>query len=128
MHDGCSANEGPEEAHHEVNGVIRRQDAEVTNARRKRINGGERNALFEVVLVRHQAAFGTAASAGRIDDRRQVLSCARYEGWFSAPRELFPSRGASELGALGRLGHQDSFHVRCCGTALGLAQLAPDWI
>jgi len=128
MHDRCSANERPEEAHHEVNGVIRRQDAEVTNARRKRIDRSERNALFEVILVRQQAAFGTAAGAGRIDDASHVLACARNEGWFAAPLELFPSLGASEIGARGRFGHQDSLHIRGCGAALGHAQLAPDWI
>src|SRR5271157_586798 len=63
MHYGRPANERPEETNHEVDGVIRRQDAEVAHAWRKRIKGGESDALLEIILVRHHAAFGTAAGA-----------------------------------------------------------------
>ena len=63
MHYRRAANERAEEANHEIDSVIRRQDAEVAHARRKRIKRGERDALLEIIFVRHHAAFGAAAGA-----------------------------------------------------------------
>ena len=63
MHYRRTANEGAEETNHEIDRVIRRQDAEVAHTRRKRIERSERDALLEIIFVRHHAAFGTAAGA-----------------------------------------------------------------
>src|SRR5712664_4497230 len=61
MYDRCAASERCETAHHDIDGMVGRQDTEVAHARPERINRSERDALLQIVLVRHHAAFGTAA-------------------------------------------------------------------
>src|SRR5882672_12049617 len=77
MHHRRTADEGPEEADHEVDRMIGGQDAEVAKVGSERIERGERNALFHIIFVSHHAALGAAASAGGIHDRCYVLTCAR---------------------------------------------------
>src|SRR5689334_25189386 len=53
MHDGGATGERPEESHHEIDGVVCRQDAEVTHSGPKRIQRCQSDALLQVILVRH---------------------------------------------------------------------------
>src|SRR5277367_918824 len=128
MHYCRSANERTEEAHHEIDGVIRRENTEITNARRERINRSERDALLEVIFVRHHAAFGATAGARGIDDARRVIPRARSEGCFARTAKLFPALSAAEFGIGGRLSHQNSLYFCCSRAAFGDAQLAPNGI
>src|SRR5580693_7843330 len=98
MHHRCPTNERSKETDHEIDGVIRRQNAQVTHARRKRINGCECDALLEVILVRHHAAFGAAAGARRIYDACHIFARALNEDWLAAASELLPALRASEIG------------------------------
>src|SRR5712692_6289482 len=53
MHDRRSARERPEKTDHEIDGMVGRQNTEVTHSRPERINRGECDALLQIILVRH---------------------------------------------------------------------------
>ena len=84
MHDCGAANERTEKADHEIDRVIRGKNAEVTEPGRERIERSERDALLEIILVRHHAAFGNATGAGGVDDRGDIFARARHERRFDA--------------------------------------------
>ena len=48
MDDGCATSEGPEKADHEIDGVVRRKDAEVAHAGPEGIERGEGHTLLEI--------------------------------------------------------------------------------
>ena len=79
MHDGGAAGEGANETDHEINRVIRGENAEIAHAGPKGIERRERNALLEIIFVRQDAAFRASAGAGRIDDAGRVFALARGE-------------------------------------------------
>src|SRR5437764_3223593 len=66
MHDTGSADKWPNETHHEINGMIRRQDTEVFHSRPKWIPSRQRSALLQIVFMREDAALGAAARPGGI--------------------------------------------------------------
>src|SRR5581483_2903566 len=111
MDDAGAADEGPEEAHHEVNGVIRGKNAQITHARPEGINRRERDALFEIVLVRHHAALRPAARAGGIDNWGESAAAARDEKRLGRRTELFPTKRAAEFDWWS-FRDQDFSHVR----------------
>ena len=98
MHDAGPANERPDEAHHEIDGVIGRQNAQISNSRPKRIPGSQRLALFEIIFVRENATLRAAAGARGIDDAGGVftLACDTNVGLALAP-EIFPAERAGEI-------------------------------
>src|SRR5580693_8849428 len=128
MHDRGAARERPEESDHEVDRVIRGQDAEVAHTWPKRIKRGERDALFEVIFVRHHAAFGTAARAGRIDDAGYFFARAWNECWFAAAAKFFPALSATEVSVRWCFRHENGAQVRRGRAARSYAQLPPNRI
>jgi hypothetical protein len=78
--------------------VIGGEDAEVADAGPELIKRSERDALFEIIFVGHQAALGTAAGSGGIDDGGEVLAFTRNECGGGVTAEFFPTMGAGEIG------------------------------
>src|SRR5256885_15453580 len=107
MDDARSAGERAEETDHEIDGVIRGKNAEIADAWPKRIERGECEALFEIILVRHHTALWTAACAGGVDDTGDVFSFARDEHGFGSTSKLFPALCTSEIGVGRSLGHEN---------------------
>src|SRR5260370_968343 len=68
MNDRGPTGERSEKTHHEIDGVIRRQYAEVAHARPEGIERSERDALLQIVFVRYHAAFGASASPRGVDN------------------------------------------------------------
>ena len=91
MHDGTAAGERHDEAAHEVDGVIRGNDAEIARARPKRKNRGDGHALLEIILVREDAAFGTASCAGGINDAGGIFALRAAQTSARANRGIPPS-------------------------------------
>ena len=128
MDDASSAGERAEKTDHEIDGVIRGKNAEIADARPKRIERGERDALFEIILVRHHAALWTAACTGGVDDAGYVFSFARDEHRFGGVSKFFPALRAGEFGVRRTFGHQHQLDVLCRGTFRRIAELAPNGI
>src|SRR5271154_3824712 len=99
MNDCGAASEGADEADHEIDCVIRREDTEVTDAGPERIEGSERDALLEIIVVREDAALRATAGAGGIDDAGGGAALAWDECWFTCCAEIFPTVGTIEIGA-----------------------------
>jgi len=119
---------GPKKTNHEIDGMIRRQNTEVTHARPKRIKRCERDALLQIIFVRHHATFGAAARPGGVDNARRVLAFARDEDRLACSAKFFPALCAGEIGVCRRLGDQNGLHVSRSGSACGGAELPPDRI
>src|SRR5258707_384842 len=113
MHYGGSTDEGAEKADHEVDGVIRGQNAEIAHARCEGIDGSERDALLEIVFVGHHAAFGAAAGAGGVDDGGDIAALTSDEGGFAGGAEVFPAVRAGQIGVWRSLCDEDRFEI--CG-------------
>ena len=77
VHDRGAAGERADKADHKIDRVVRGQNAEVSHARPKRIERGERDALFQIIFVGEHAALRAATSAGGIDDARASVAFAR---------------------------------------------------
>src|SRR5713101_2665705 len=67
MHHRRATRERAEKTNHEVNGMVGRQNTEVTNTRPERINGCKCDALLQIIFVRHHATLGAASGPGRVD-------------------------------------------------------------
>ena len=91
MHDGAAAGERHDEAAHEIDGVICGNDAQIARARPKRKNRRHGHALLEIILVREDAALGTASCAGGIDDAGGIFALPRARTLARANREIPPS-------------------------------------
>ena len=128
MDDARSAGERADKADHEIDGVIRGKNAEISNAGPEWIERGECDALFEIIFVRHHTALWTAACTGRVDDAGDVFSFARDEHGFGGVSKFFPALRAGEFGVGGRFGHQHQLDVLCRGTFRRIAELAPNGI
>src|SRR6266436_9136298 len=113
MYHGGAADEGAEEADHEVDSVVGRENTEVTEAGGERIDGSERDALLKIIFVGHHAAFGAAAGARGIHDGGDVATLTRDEVWFAFAAEFFPAMRTEEIGIWRRFGDEDSFEI-CC--------------
>src|ERR1700722_4745470 len=98
MNDGGAAGDRADEADHEVDRVIRREDAEVAHAGPERIERREGDALLEIIFVSQDAALRASARAGGIDDASCVAAFARDECWFGCDAKIFPAMRASEIG------------------------------
>ena len=83
MNHGRAARERSDKSNHEIDGMIRRQNAEITHAGPERVERRQRHALLQVIIVRQNASFGTAACARRIHDARRIFPFARDENRFA---------------------------------------------
>src|SRR2546422_3361567 len=104
MYNCRAAGERPEKSHHEINRVVRRQDAEVAYARPKRIKRSQRDTLLQIILVRHHGAFRAAAGSGGIHDASCVLAFARNETRFASATKIFPTPRVQEFRVCWSLG------------------------
>src|SRR5262249_541951 len=129
MDDASPASERPEEANHEVNRVIGRKDAEITDPGPEGIKRRKGDALLEIVFVGHHAAFGAATCPGGVDDAGEVFALARSEAgrrFFGA--EFLPTVSAGEVGGGGSFGEENALQVCEVGAPGPSGQLAPDRI
>src|SRR3974390_1910194 len=79
MHHGGPANKWPEKSHHEIDRVIRRKDAEISDAGPKWIPGGQCRTLLQIVSVRQHAALRASTSTGGKDNAGKIFPFASYE-------------------------------------------------
>src|ERR1051326_2049973 len=111
MDNARAAHERADEADHEIDSMVRRQNTEIANAGPKGIPGRQSLALFEVVLVRQHTAFRTAAGSGGIDDAGGILTLAGNKHRIAAAAEVLPAKGTGQLGFQRSLRHQDRFKL-----------------
>ena len=107
MHDAGSADERPDEAHHEIDGVIGGENAQIPHSWPEGIPRGQRAALFQIILVREDATLGTAAGSRGIDDAGDVVFLAHDEIGSAFALEIFPAKGAGQIHAQRGFGHQN---------------------
>ena len=127
MHHRRAANERAEEAHHEIDRVVRRQDAQVPDARPKGIERGQRDALFEIIFVRDHAALRTAAGPRGIHDARDVPTLARNKLGFARAAEFFPALRTMEVRIGGGFRDEHGAHATSL-ERIRRRKLAPDRI
>src|SRR6267378_1398037 len=128
MHDRCAARKRSEKTNHEIDGMVCWKDTEVAHARPERINRCERDALLQIIFVRHHAALGAAACPGGVDNARGVLAFARDEYRLVFSAKIFPAPRAGEIGICRCFRHQHGSHVRRGSASSRGAELAPDRI
>src|SRR5580700_3949863 len=97
MHDARSTHEWTNESHHEINCVIRRQNAQIPHAWPEWIPRGQCPALFQIILVREHASLGTATRARRINDAGHVLTLPHHEIRRSFTLEIFPAKSSRQV-------------------------------
>ena len=107
MHHASSAYERSDEAHHEINGVIRGKNAQIAHARPKGIPGRERAALLQIIFVGEDAALGPPARSRGIDDAGDVVLLPHDEVGSAFALEVFPAKRARQLHAQRGLRHQN---------------------
>ncbi len=91
MNYGAAAGEGHDEAAHEINRMIRGNDAQVVRAGPEREDRRDGHALFEIILVRENATLRAARGPGRIDDACRIFACARDKHGLDSWRESPPN-------------------------------------
>src|SRR6266704_139548 len=128
MNDRGPTGERSEKTHHEIDGVIRRQYAEVAQARPEGIERSERDALLQIVFVRHHAAFGASASPRGVDNAGRIPPAARNENRFADASKLFPVLRAGKNSVCRRLGNKNRLDVRRSRTAGRNAEMSPNRI
>ncbi len=104
MHDGRAARERAEKTDHEIDGMVRRQNTEVTHARAERIDRSECDTLLQIIFVRHHATLGAAAGSGGVDNAGCVAAFARDENGLARSATFFPALCAVEIGICWRFG------------------------
>src|SRR4051794_24931358 len=126
MYNRGPANEGAEKADHEIDGVIRRKNAQVAKAGLEGIQRSKRHALLEIIFVGHDAAFGAPTSSGGVDDRGGINARPRHEHRGRLGAKILPWQGSGEIGIWRSLSHQHS--VQICGfcTSVGGSELPPN--
>src|SRR5580704_19739047 len=90
MHNGGAASKRSDEADHEIDGVVRGQDAQIAYAWPERKQRSESHALLKIILVRQHAAFRMPPGTGGINNARGVLPAALHESWFAPALKFFP--------------------------------------
>ncbi len=106
--------------------MVRRQDTKVAHARPERIKRCERDALLQIIFVRHHAALRPAARPGGVDNASRVLAIARDEHGLARAAKFFPALRAGEIRVCRCFGDQHGLHVRCGSAASRCAELPPD--
>ena len=76
MHDARATHKRPDEAHHEINRVIGRKNAQVAHARPEWIQRSQRLALLQIIFMGHHAALGPPAGPRGINDAGHILALA----------------------------------------------------
>src|SRR5215472_5022073 len=98
MHDSRATGKRSEKSHHEIDGVVCWQDAEVTHPRPKRIERSQSDALLQIIFMRHQAALGAAARSGGIYDAGGVTAFAWDKCRFALAAEFLPTLRPCQVG------------------------------
>ena len=79
VHHHRAAEIRTEKSNHEVDGVVRRKNAEIANARRKGMQREKRLQLLQVIPVREDASLGTPSRSRRVHDARGIPTFAGHE-------------------------------------------------
>ena len=111
MHHARAADERPDKADHEIDGVIRGQNTQVAHARPEGIQRDQRLALLQIIFMGEHASLGTPAGPGRIDDAGHVLRCARHKYRLTFAAKFLPAKRAREVRSRRRFRHQNGLHV-----------------
>src|SRR3954465_12758350 len=112
MHNRGPANEGAKKADHEIDGVIRRKNAQVMKAGLEGIQRSERHALLEIIFVGHDASLGAPAGSGGVDDGGGITACPRHERGGRVGTKIFPPQSSGEIGVWRSLSHQYGAQLR----------------
>ncbi|SRR6266404_2587933 len=115
MDDACATGKRAKEPNHKIDGMVRRENAEVTHTGPEGIERRERNALLEIIFVRHHAALWAATGSGGVDDAGDVFSFARHENRFNLATEFFPPLRSGEISVRWGLGDKDQLYIFDCG-------------
>src|ERR1700746_1390157 len=98
------AGKRPDKSHHEINRVIRRQDAEVSHAGPKWIKRRERHALLQIIIVRQHAALRPPSRPVRIHKASRVFARSRNESRCPISATVFKSLRPEKLSPGWRFG------------------------
>src|SRR5947207_14111150 len=101
-----AADKWSDKADHEINRVIRGQNAEVANPRPERIPRGQSLALLQIIFVCQDATLRLAARPRGIHDASGVFTSARDEVGISLATKFFPAISTTELRAGRRFSYQ----------------------
>src|SRR4029077_5022219 len=85
-----SARERPDKSNHEVNRVIRRQNAEVSYAGPKWKERGESHALLEIIFVCQNAAFRPPSCPRGINNASRVFASSLNEARRASSAKILP--------------------------------------
>src|SRR5579863_272648 len=94
MNDTRPAHKRTNEPDHEINRMIRWQDAQVADSGPEREPSGQRTALLDIVLMRQNAALRPAARPGGIDDAGHILAPPGDEVRSTLAFEVLPAECA----------------------------------
>ena len=104
VNDGGTTNKGSDEAHHEVDGMVRWQDAEILHCRPERVPRHQRLTLFKVIVMRQHATLGATGGARRIHNTSDVVTLSGNESRFGGVSALLPATCPAKVSTLGGLG------------------------
>src|SRR5208282_649484 len=99
MHHASAADERADEANHEINRVVGRQNAKVANSWPEWVPCRQRLALLQIIIMREHASFGPPAGAGRIDDAGDIRPPSRNKFRIALTAEIFPAIGPRKIGS-----------------------------
>src|SRR5262249_50247906 len=119
VHDACSTDERPDEAYHEVDGMVRGQNAQVAHARPERVKSRQRDALLEIVFVCEHASFRLASGAGGIHNAGWMLSVPWHEARLAFALEILPGVRGGEIFFRRRFGHEHRLNPQVLETGTG---------
>ena len=106
VHDTCSAHKRPDEADHEINRVVSRQNAQVAHARPEGIPRSQRLALLKIISLREDTALRAASGPRGIYDAGWIFALAGDENRIPFTPKLLPSKGCFQVGCWRRFRHQ----------------------
>ncbi len=104
------AHERPDKSHHEINRVIRGQNAQIAHPRPKGIPRRQRSALLQIAVMCQHTSLRTPARPRRINDARRVLTLACHQLRLTLPLEFFPAISAAQVRTRRRFRHQHNLN------------------
>ncbi len=129
MHHRRPANERPKKSHHEIDGVICWQDAQVAHSWSEWVQRSQRHTLLQIIFMRHHAAFRPPAGSRRIHNRRGIAARARPKFRLARPGAgYFPAHPAKQIRIYRGFGNDDHLEFGGGLAAFCDAQLPPDRI
>src|SRR5579862_1578095 len=94
MHHARAADKRPDESHHEIDGMVRGQNAQIANPWPEWIPSGQRAALFQIILVRQHTSLWTSACSRRINDARDIFALPHHKIGRAFASKVFPAKSS----------------------------------